>query len=606
MTFSSQPIGRGPIGSSAIGGLVPSTGSYTLSASTGAFDLHGYGTVVAQKVLTAAAGDFSLALNDQALSLNKPIDLYWDQTVLLLHADDFTDAKKGAVTKIGNPSIDMSIKKFGTGSISMPNEDNNYIRLADSDNWRFRSAPFTIEGWYRFTNYHDGTILVAQWYYGFAFWFADGNQLYFRTWTGDTAKYAFVPENNRWYHFAVDRDASNVVRIYVDGVMVSKTLNFTNDINGSGYPLSIGTLEPTSYGLFLSGNYDEIRITKGVARYASDSGFALQTKPFGTGLLTAGAGAFSSSGGEVAFERSQPTLFGRSAPYYLFGRAANLSSAGFYRGEFTLSASNAALIYRVPTRLSASSGAFSAAGAEAILRRGWVRKVSVGHFLMHGGNAVMQRPLRDLPAEGGEWAVDPQTAGMRHKWLLRLSGVSYALSGSTSTYWRSRRLLAARGALSLNLIPAQLRISWRTPLEPGRLVLEGRSISAYWRGRLRVEAGAFVSTGYAISMRQSHRLVAASTTFAWTGLDANLVKGLTVFGQHGAFSLAGVDAKKQILRKGRPTRYLLVGNGAIIWSGWGGDATGTVTSAAAVASVSSGQARGWVSAPRAQGAWSDQ
>lgn len=623
------PLGGAAIGATILGGAsaFASATVYTLSASAGAFALDGQAASLIELKLLAgsfslsgqdaslskarffsvSAGAFSLSGVDTAFARVTQIDPYWSQTVLLLHADDFTDAKKGTVTKIGSPTIDTAIKKFGTASISMPTADYNYLRLADSANWRFRTSPFTMEGWYRFTTYRDGATLISHWFYGFAWWFADGNKLYLRTNSGDSAKYPFVPNNEQWYHFAVDRDASNVLRIYIDGVMVSKTLNFTNDINGSsGYNLSIGTLLTTYSGYNFSGNYDEIRITKGVARYASDSGFALQTIPHGTGWLTAAGGSATLAGGEATFTRSNRMLLGRSATYYLFGRAANLSSAGYFAGSFALSGGDAGLIYRVPTYLSADAGAFAVSSADIYLRRGWVWKLRVNHFLLDGKNAVMQRPLREIAADPAELTITAQDAGMRHKWRLTLAGTSYAMTGYPSTYWRSRVLSAAAGAFGATLNPALLRTSWRTPVEAGHLVLEGQPISAYWRGRLRAAAGSYGYEGYLISLRQSHRLVADPTDYALTGLDANPVKGLTVFGQHGAFTLSGVVAKKQMLRRGAVVRYRLVGNGAIIWSGWGGDATGEVTSAVATASVSSGQAQGWVSAPSAQGAWSDQ
>ncbi|MBR1151923.1 hypothetical protein JQ575_14950 [Bradyrhizobium sp. JYMT SZCCT0428] len=74
-----------------------------------------------------------------------------------------------------------------------------------------------------------------------------------------------------WYQFAADKDATGKVRAYVNGVMIASATPVNSAFHDPGSYLSIG-----SNGLLLNkmnGYLDEVRITKGVARYASDSGY---------------------------------------------------------------------------------------------------------------------------------------------------------------------------------------------------------------------------------------------------------------------------------------------------------------------------------------------
>jgi hypothetical protein len=89
------------------------------------------------------------------------------------------------------------------------------------------------------------------------------------TWTGFAT--------NTWYAVAVDYDGTKY-RLYVDGVMVGSS-STARVIFDTGENLGIGNNSIAS-GAFLDGYLDETRITKGVARYASDSGYAVQTSAF--------------------------------------------------------------------------------------------------------------------------------------------------------------------------------------------------------------------------------------------------------------------------------------------------------------------------------------
>jgi hypothetical protein len=186
----------------------------------------------------------------------------------------------GAASITGNAQLSTAQKKQGTASLLLDGT-NDYISWPDSNDWSLGTGQFTIEGNFYFAATTTNALLIAQWVTGgWAFWI-DGGNLYFRDGSSvDSGKYAWSPSLSTWYHLAVDRDSSNVLRIYVDGVMRVKTTGYSQNIPDGNGVLKIGSLAPYFAGYDLNGNVDEVRITKGVARYASDAGFTAPTSAY--------------------------------------------------------------------------------------------------------------------------------------------------------------------------------------------------------------------------------------------------------------------------------------------------------------------------------------
>jgi hypothetical protein len=90
--------------------------------------------------------------------------------------------------------------------------------------------------------------------------------------------YSWTPSLGVWYHICFERDGTGKVRIYIDGAMVaSHASSLAFDFKNSTSGLAIGAIGTTaSFPSFdFNGWLDEWRITKGVARYASDGGFTV-------------------------------------------------------------------------------------------------------------------------------------------------------------------------------------------------------------------------------------------------------------------------------------------------------------------------------------------
>lgn len=211
-------------------------------------------------------------------------------TVLLIGADGvdgattFVDESPSAhtITAVGNAQIDTAQKKFGTGSLLLDGTGDG-LSLPLSTTLEIRSGPFTIEFWARFAlsqssvavmgHYHSGTSGI-----GWAISFSSG-RFRFRGAQNlniyDTDA-LFSPTVGQWHHFAVDRNAADLLRIYVDGVVLASSTvsaTFNPPVNG----LKIGYYDSTGLPYF-NGNMDEIRISKGIARY--NGAFTPPAAPF--------------------------------------------------------------------------------------------------------------------------------------------------------------------------------------------------------------------------------------------------------------------------------------------------------------------------------------
>jgi hypothetical protein len=77
--------------------------------------------------------------------------------------------------------------------------------------------------------------------------------------------------DGNWHHMALTRDSSGDVRFFLDGVgklVVNSTIDLWTPPSGKlAFP---GNSEGTNVNLAVEGNYDSLRITKGVARYTAD------------------------------------------------------------------------------------------------------------------------------------------------------------------------------------------------------------------------------------------------------------------------------------------------------------------------------------------------
>ena len=216
------------------------------------------------------------------------IDAY---TKLMLHMDGsngsvtFTDSSPSPKTVNPQATAQISTAQsvFG-GASGLFDGNSDYLAIADSDDWQFDSgngSPFTVDFRVRFNSVSGTQPIYSQILVGgnFHFIFYSAGVLYFGA--RDSASYKvyiscpFTPSTNTWYHIALVRvDATNSDagwRMFVDGD--SKTLSlvagsyggFIPNINGFLY-IGINPAADT----YLNGYLDELRISKGIARWTGN------------------------------------------------------------------------------------------------------------------------------------------------------------------------------------------------------------------------------------------------------------------------------------------------------------------------------------------------
>ncbi len=175
------------------------------------------------------------------------------------------------ITVNGDAHIDTSSSKFG-GASAVFDGAGDSLSVPDSTDFDFGTGDFTIDTWVNFSD--------AVWFNGVISKYMSGTGWIFtvNTSSGDMVLYDSGSSSvsarssfsvNAWYHLAVVRSGS-VIKFFKDGVQQEgdKTIPVGRTYNGASTPLKVGIYD-TASGPF-KGRMDEVRISKGTARWASN------------------------------------------------------------------------------------------------------------------------------------------------------------------------------------------------------------------------------------------------------------------------------------------------------------------------------------------------
>lgn len=247
------------------------------------------GALASQAVSDATTGAFACAALDSSehyvLLLDGSVsdyDPYWSNVVLAMHMDDvgLTDVKGHTITLVGTAARSAAQSKFGGYSAlfnaATPNQWNRLSVTGTLTDFSF-SGDFTVEfymyptafgaswGSYVVDTRNTSTANGTGWfiYYGYA---SSGNKLSVYDGTTSIAT-TFVPPLNAWSHVAVVR-ASGVISVYANGALVNTPVS-----NSATMPCSqflIGCAGNAASTTGIAGYIDDLRITKGVARYTAN------------------------------------------------------------------------------------------------------------------------------------------------------------------------------------------------------------------------------------------------------------------------------------------------------------------------------------------------
>jgi len=217
-------------------------------------------------------------------------DPYYNNVSLLLHGDgangsttivDSSPSPK-TVTVVGNAQISTAQSKFGGASIAFDDVTPSYLTLPTSADFALGDT-WTVEGW-MFCNVVGGgsdrnafLLLGAIAQAGsLSIYVETGGNFTVRTGTSGTDVVGTGQVlASQWQFWAVSC-LSNVATIYLNGQSVASGSVSGSVTAQSGRVASVGDGGLAAYNL--DGYIDDLRITKGVARYTAN--FTPPTAPF--------------------------------------------------------------------------------------------------------------------------------------------------------------------------------------------------------------------------------------------------------------------------------------------------------------------------------------
>jgi hypothetical protein len=194
-----------------------------------------------------------------------------------------TDATaKNVLETVGNAQISTTQSKFGGSSMSFDGT-GDYLTSnpATTDLYAFGSGDFTIEMWLRLNSvtgtqvFYDQRPLAGGVYPTL---YMSGSTLFYYT-NGANRITGATLATGQWYHIAVSRSGTST-RLFVDGTQSGSTYTDTNVYLNAALRPFIGG-DGTNLGTNgLNGYIDDLRITRGFARYTAN--FNVPTVAFPT------------------------------------------------------------------------------------------------------------------------------------------------------------------------------------------------------------------------------------------------------------------------------------------------------------------------------------
>jgi hypothetical protein len=193
---------------------------------------------------------------------------YVNLTGKRLGFETITDRSTKTLYAQGNAKLSTSIKKFGTASLALDGT-GDYVTCPTQPDFEFGTDDFTIEFWVYRTNtslteaYIDFRTAATQYA---PLIYVQGTTLYYFVNGANRINATALTSTNTWYHIAVTRvSATNSTKMFVNGTQVGST--WTDSSTYIQSPVTIGA--NYAGAAFVNGYIDDVRISKGVARYTT-------------------------------------------------------------------------------------------------------------------------------------------------------------------------------------------------------------------------------------------------------------------------------------------------------------------------------------------------
>lgn len=262
-----------------------SGGTYNWTASLSSGTTRWIGSDIYSHPLTGYIGDLRVikgtAIYTAAFTPpTAPLTAITNTSLLLnyTNAGILDNAEMNDLETVGDAQISTSVKKYGTGSMSFDGSGDGLYRPS-SDLFNFGSGSFTIEFWMYFNSKTGYQTLTSYGYTPIAAtgWLVqtgngDGKLIFYRTNAGSTtivASDAGATVNTaQWYHIAIVKNGSTTT-IYRDGTSVGSGSDTNTYSVSSGFYVGGGS-DSGFNNYYFNGYLDDLRITKGYARYTTN------------------------------------------------------------------------------------------------------------------------------------------------------------------------------------------------------------------------------------------------------------------------------------------------------------------------------------------------
>lgn len=180
----------------------------------------------------------------------------------------FDNAMMNDLETVGNAQISTSVKKYGTGSLAFDGTGDGLFARSTPDS-AFGTGDFTVEFWINLAaNLGSFVKIVQMGTTGNCFTIETQSTTNVLNITNFTSTVYLASSTalttSTWIHVAVTR-ASGTLRIFQNGTQTGSVANTVDFPNAGG--LYIGQ---SSTGQAMNGYIDDLRITKGYARYTAN------------------------------------------------------------------------------------------------------------------------------------------------------------------------------------------------------------------------------------------------------------------------------------------------------------------------------------------------
>lgn len=261
----------------------PAVGYFVGGSPTGAFEINGRMDDVRLTIGTAAARYTS--------NFTPPIypfaDLWNDSTFsnvgLLLHCDgvngstSFPDSgpSSRSFTANGSAQVSTTQSKFGGASCRVTSAGSSFLSTPwNSSFGQLNATAWTAECWARADGTaSNGSVLACTQggNSGFSIFQLGTNWwTYINGYTSGTTIQGAAITANQWVHLAASHDGT-VCRFFCDGVLINSATVAVG--NTTTAPFLVGGMNATNgwnSSIYFDGYVDDVRFTKGVARYTSN------------------------------------------------------------------------------------------------------------------------------------------------------------------------------------------------------------------------------------------------------------------------------------------------------------------------------------------------